>query len=786
MTDITWSGRKWHVRSMVGSSAEAPGSNWWNDTTTFATLVGSELQISTAQDPANSNRWTSGEVQSYESFGYGTYEWTMGTTNLGTIHHNVVFSLLVCDNANTDFNSRQINIDFSKWGNASATNDAQYTVAEGNVFSFAWNIPSGTDTRHRFRWSPGRIEFQSYDSAGETLYRKVYVGTDVPPPGNEKVIMRTWLQGGPDFPPSSTTTIALASFSHTPLGEETGLSGLTSSAVSTATGLYRTGEQAFITMNRNHSTVAAVPTIYCHDALTSTDVMPTLRDPVYFEEMKSSAKARMPVITALLGGATTWGNDSSIDAVDDAIDHYATAQPVSGADYRTASTPVNLWGDGMGALTVLNWAWRNPDRVAAILLRNPVVALDDFHDRNASLQAQIEAAYGGLSAYNAALPDHDPEQNWSLIRPLGPKIKIWYGGDDDLIPTNEVEAFANAVGCEAVLIPDGTHTDYDTPTDQTTSWLSAAAKRSIVKQYRNIDWVDTNQWANLSMGQISYSDASAAPDPWQFSVVSERGRIVNPVGGTGGSNDRRVFFDPTFQAVNSEIHSRMHGFDGFLAGQQGNFHRVIQRPDGTGQAVVAWQNFFFLAPWTLNFGFFNWDTNALTFTTEQSGSGIAPGVLAHVSGTITGATRTSNVSTYTYTDAGFPPINGDVLSITMGAGATSFSGSGTISNVTGTTFQMANTGTNGSTTVDGTYANHFRGLFTPYHVRTRLIGRTMDWKTWYDEVPEPDWGDPDWGGTHVFPQPGIQNIAGSSGFFMAHIIGPPSYLEQGVFETWEL
>jgi pimeloyl-ACP methyl ester carboxylesterase len=147
--------------------------------------------------------------------------------------------------------------------------------------------------------------------------------------------------------------------------------------------------------------------------------------------------------TADLGGLSTWGNDASIAALDALVTYM-------GSTYGTKTARVALAGISMGGCLALNWALRNPTKVASLGLVAPVVSLLGIHDRNPNgAAAAIETAYTNQAGYLAALPTHDPSHATSILtlRQLGAVTRCWYSTDDTVVVPSEVLAYSGLTGC---------------------------------------------------------------------------------------------------------------------------------------------------------------------------------------------------------------------------------------------------------------------------------------------------------------------------------------------------
>lgn len=224
-------------------------------------------------------------------------------------------------------------------------------------------------------------------------------------------------------------------------------------------------EDVTVWTGRTTPTSDAIPLIYCHGFGTSGTSTTWRDETLAGDDFRPIAAWGFPVIAANLAGASTWGNDASITAVDNIVSW------ANGA-YGTRTDKVIVGGESMGALTALNWAWRNTDRVAAVWLRVPCTNLAALHDRSDVFRGAIEGAYGNVAAYEAALPTHDPTENTDLLRPLGKRTRIWLAVDDEIFPATEVRSFAGRVRCAYDQIP-GVHADgYGTPAYVVALWLA--------------------------------------------------------------------------------------------------------------------------------------------------------------------------------------------------------------------------------------------------------------------------------------------------------------------------
>ncbi len=69
----------------------------------------------------------------------------------------------------------------------------------------------------------------------------------------------------------------------------------------------------------------------------------------------------------------------------------------------------------------------------------------------------------------------------------------------------------------------------------------------------------------------------------------------------------------------------------------------------------------------------------------------------------------------------------------------------------------------------------------PWNVCARTMGRTIELKVWTDEMAEPRWGDPTWGGSATIPLG--WETAGTTGWFAGHL-SPGEHARFDRLRTW--
>jgi hypothetical protein len=164
---LTFAGRQWTIKH--ANIPLGPGPNYFSDFPNDVWIDDQEyLHLSVHE---YGGTWYSTEVVSVDTFGYGTYVWTI-QGNLKNIDPNIVLGLFTWDN-NTfqEQANSEVDIEFSKWGVDTVENTLQYGVQPINfgvyypervykpeVSSDNW---IGVST-HSFTWTDTLITWKSW------------------------------------------------------------------------------------------------------------------------------------------------------------------------------------------------------------------------------------------------------------------------------------------------------------------------------------------------------------------------------------------------------------------------------------------------------------------------------------------------------------------------------------------------------------------------------------------------------------------------------------------------
>jgi hypothetical protein len=134
-------------------------------------------------------RWSCAEVVLNRSLGYGTY--IVALRDISHLEPAAVFSMNTFDDWGGDQHYREMDVEFSRWGDPANKNNAQYGVQPfylpGNVFAF--KAPSGPLT-HSMHWESGRVSFKTARGTGNVdgpLLAQHDFTSGIPTPGQERV-----------------------------------------------------------------------------------------------------------------------------------------------------------------------------------------------------------------------------------------------------------------------------------------------------------------------------------------------------------------------------------------------------------------------------------------------------------------------------------------------------------------------------------------------------------------------------------------------------------------------
>ncbi|KAA3662727.1 MAG: T9SS C-terminal target domain-containing protein [Calditrichaeota bacterium] len=177
---INFAGVMWTVKSGFGG----PGPNNWSDSEETV-WVDSLEQLHMKISQIN-GLWQCAEIYTDNATDYGEHRFFV-QGEINNMDKSVVLGLFVYVDDNNE-----IDIEFSKWGQANRQNVGGFTIqpytTPGNTVSFPVSLDSTFQSTHFFNWQPDSIVFSSIrgyhegelQSEDDYIYHWNYYGNDIP------------------------------------------------------------------------------------------------------------------------------------------------------------------------------------------------------------------------------------------------------------------------------------------------------------------------------------------------------------------------------------------------------------------------------------------------------------------------------------------------------------------------------------------------------------------------------------------------------------------------------
>ena len=215
---IVWNNETWIVKR--SSAKVGPGPNTFSDSSSNVWVdATNRLHLKITGSGA---KWQCAEVIRAISSGHGTYRFYLDTP-VDNLDKNVVLGLFTWNDA-PDYNHRELDVEFSRWGNASDPTNPQYVVqpysTAGNLVRFLQ--PSVAASIHSFAWSLADIVFNGVKGtnplttvADDQIAHQTFTA-DNPVPGGEQARINLWLFHGKAPSDKKSVEVILSKFEYLP------------------------------------------------------------------------------------------------------------------------------------------------------------------------------------------------------------------------------------------------------------------------------------------------------------------------------------------------------------------------------------------------------------------------------------------------------------------------------------------------------------------------------------------------------------------------------------------
>ena len=203
---LSFAGYEWKVKKK--NFPAGPGPNYFSDKEEDVWVDQEGLHLTISK---RNTDWYCTEVILDASLGYGTYIFkTHGRVDI--IDPMMVFGLFTWDTDTTQPYHSELDIEFTRWGNAGEYTNAQYVVQPchqcpgcgDHCTRFRVDLTDEeSDLTHYMVWQPGTVEFRTYygrftgnPPASALAHMWTHTSGSVPVPDKENIRLNFWLNGG--------------------------------------------------------------------------------------------------------------------------------------------------------------------------------------------------------------------------------------------------------------------------------------------------------------------------------------------------------------------------------------------------------------------------------------------------------------------------------------------------------------------------------------------------------------------------------------------------------------
>jgi hypothetical protein len=219
---IKFSGYWW--QTLQSNWQMGAGPNYYTDNPNDIWVDPNGLHLKIVNKAPN---WYCTEAIANENFGYGTYVFTL-KDDANSLDPNMVLGTFTYDVPDANGRPREIDIEFTRWGNQNDPNNAQFAVQPANSPDLLYRFRTGNsaNTTHVITWKPSRIDFSSYQGeytphprGKDIINFWSYTGDDIPKPGCDNPRINFYLMNGKPPVNGQNAEIVLKSFRYVPLGD---------------------------------------------------------------------------------------------------------------------------------------------------------------------------------------------------------------------------------------------------------------------------------------------------------------------------------------------------------------------------------------------------------------------------------------------------------------------------------------------------------------------------------------------------------------------------------------
>lgn len=218
LRNLRWSGVDWYLKDSAGARV-GPGDNYFSSSTDQVWIDAQNrlhLRVSNV-----AGKWQCAEAITYRTLGYGRYLFR-AETEVDTLDANAVLGLFTWADRFEDPHHREIDIEWSRWGNASDSTNAQFVVQPyapaGHLQRFT--IPAATGSSvQQWLWQTTGVAFQALEGTGALSWSYPAgntVSANLPESCDESVHLNLWLCNNAGPAGGQPVEVVLREFQHIP------------------------------------------------------------------------------------------------------------------------------------------------------------------------------------------------------------------------------------------------------------------------------------------------------------------------------------------------------------------------------------------------------------------------------------------------------------------------------------------------------------------------------------------------------------------------------------------
>ncbi len=210
---IHFSGYDWKIRTIA---SDRGGLNNLYDADNAWTDASGALHLRIKK---KGEKWSCVQMDLTRSLGYGSY--TVTVREIAHLEPAVVLSMNTFDDWGGDQHYRELDVEISRWGDASSKNNAQFGIqpfyVPDNVAPFT--APAGTLT-HSMHWESGRASFKTVRGSsmqpGAPVVAEHVFTSGVPSPGQETLQLLFYVVPSDKNPLQNESEVVVEKFEYLP------------------------------------------------------------------------------------------------------------------------------------------------------------------------------------------------------------------------------------------------------------------------------------------------------------------------------------------------------------------------------------------------------------------------------------------------------------------------------------------------------------------------------------------------------------------------------------------